>query len=96
MRDFLPDDVRRRAHVIGIPRTANVRILARAGDHIKVSGMRSGVQIKNFNGSIHLDDVIGAAIVESVNGSIFYQSPQLRGNVLLSTVNGSITLRKSS
>jgi DUF4097 and DUF4098 domain-containing protein YvlB len=76
---------------IGIPRTANVRILARAGDHIKVSGMRAGVQIKNFNGSIHLDDVIGAAIVESVNGSIFYQSPQVRGNVLLSTVNGSIT-----
>ncbi len=76
---------------IGIPRTANVRILTRAGDHIKVSGMRAGVQIKNFNGSIHLDDVIGAAIVESVNGSIFYQTPQLRGNVLLSTVNGSIT-----
>ncbi|HEV7241407.1 MAG TPA: DUF4097 family beta strand repeat-containing protein [Thermoanaerobaculia bacterium] len=77
---------------IGVPRTANVRILTRAGDHIKISGMRAGVQVKNFNGSIHLDDVIGAAIVESVNGSIFYQSPQLRGNVLLSTVNGGVTV----
>jgi DUF4097 and DUF4098 domain-containing protein YvlB len=75
---------------IGLPRTANVRILTTTGEHIKVSGMRSGVQIKNFNGSIHLDDVIGGAIVESVNGSIYYQSPQLRGNVLLSTVNGNI------
>ncbi len=77
---------------IGLPRTANVRILTRSGDHIRVSGMRAGVQVKNFNGSIHLDDVVGAAIVESVNGSIFYQSPQLRNNVLLSTVNGNVTV----
>jgi len=77
---------------IGIPRTANVRVLTRAGDHIRISGMRAGVQVKNFNGSIHLEDVIGAAIVESVNGSIFYQSPQVRGNVFLSTVNGGVTV----
>ncbi len=77
---------------IRVPRTANVRILTRTGDHIQVSGMRSGVQVKNFNGRISLSDVIGAAIVESVNGSIFYESPQVRGNVLLSTVNGNITV----
>lgn len=77
---------------IGLPRTANVRILTRSGDHIKVSGMRAGVQVKNFNGSIHLEDVVGAALIESVNGSIFYQSPQLRGNVVLSTVNGNVTV----
>ena len=76
---------------IKIPRTANVRILTRTGDHIQVNGMRAGVQVKNFNGKIILTDVIGGAIVESVNGSIFYQSPQLRGNVLLSTVNGNVT-----
>ena len=76
---------------IKVPRTANVRILSRTGDHIQISGMRAGVQVKNFNGKIVLSDVAGAAIVESVNGSIFYQSPQVRGNVLLSTVNGSIT-----
>jgi DUF4097 and DUF4098 domain-containing protein YvlB len=75
---------------VGVPRTANVRILARTGDHIKVSGMRSGVQIKNFNGSIVLDDLIGPAIIESVNGSIYYKSPRLRGNVFLSTVNGDV------
>jgi DUF4097 and DUF4098 domain-containing protein YvlB len=76
---------------IKVPRTANVRILTRTGDHIQVKGMRAGVQVKNFNGTISLSDVVGPAIVESVNGSIFYQSPQLRGNVLLSTVNGSVT-----
>jgi len=75
---------------IKVPRTANVRILTRTGDHIQINGMRAGVQVKNFNGRITLSDVIGAAIVESVNGSIFYQSPQVRGNVLLKTVNGNI------
>lgn len=76
---------------IKVPRTANVRILTRTGDHIQVNGMRAGVQVKNFNGKIVLSDVVGAAIVDSVNGSIFYQSPDIRGNVLLSTVNGNIT-----
>ncbi len=77
---------------IKVPRTANVRVLTRTGDQIQISGMRSGVQVKNYNGKIVLSDVVGAAIVESVNGSIFYQSPDVRGNVLLSTVNGSITV----
>ena len=75
---------------IKLPRTANVRILNRASEQIQISGMRAGVQVKNFNGKIVLSDVIGAAIVESVNGSIYYQSPQLRGNVFLSTVNGDV------
>ena len=77
---------------IKVPRTANVRILTRTGDHIQINGMRSGVQVKNFNGKVVLSDVIGAAIVESVNGSIYYQTPDVRGNVLLSTVNGSVTV----
>lgn len=76
---------------VSMPRTANLRVITRAGDHIRISGMRGMVQIKNYNGRIMLEDVIGGAIVESVNGSIFYTSPQLRGNVLLSTVNGDVT-----
>jgi DUF4097 and DUF4098 domain-containing protein YvlB len=76
---------------VSLPRTANLRVITRAGDHIRVSGMRGMIQIKNYNGRIMLDDVIGAAVIESVNGSIFYTSPQLKGNVLLSTVNGDIT-----
>jgi hypothetical protein len=32
---------------IKVPRTANVRILSRTGDHIQVTGMRAGVQVKN-------------------------------------------------
>lgn len=76
---------------VSMPRTANLRIITQAGDHIRVSGMRGMIQIKNYNGRIMLDDVVGAAVIESVNGSIFYTSPQLKGNVLLSTVNGDVT-----
>lgn len=76
---------------IGVPKNANVRVITRNGDHIHISGMRGNVQVSNFNGRIILDDVVGAAAVESVNGSIFYISPQLRGNVVLTTVNGDVT-----
>jgi DUF4097 and DUF4098 domain-containing protein YvlB len=76
---------------IGIPRNANVRILTRNGDHIHISGMRGSVQATNFNGRIIIDDHVGAAAAESVNGSIFYIAPQLRGNVVLTTVNGDVT-----
>jgi DUF4097 and DUF4098 domain-containing protein YvlB len=77
---------------IGIPRTANVRVINRNGDHIRVSGMRGSVQVTNFNGRIILEGVVGSARVESVNGSIFYISPELRGNVVLTTVNGDVTV----
>jgi hypothetical protein len=59
-----------------VPRTANLRIVSRAGDHIKVSGMRGQVQIKNVNGRVIVDDVTSSALVESVNGSIFPPSTE--------------------
>jgi DUF4097 and DUF4098 domain-containing protein YvlB len=76
---------------IRVPRGATVRVLTTSGDHIRISGVRGGVQAKNFSGQIVLEDVIGPAIAESVNGSIFFIAPALRGNVLLTTLNGDIT-----
>ena len=76
---------------IRVPRSASVRVITTSGDHIKINGVRGGVQVKNFNGQIVLDDIIGPAIAESVNGSIFFLAPALRGNVLLTTVNGDVT-----
>lgn len=77
---------------VSIPKNANVRVITRNGDHIRIAGMRGNVQVSNFNGRVILDDVIGSATVESVNGSVFYLSPQLRGNVMLTTVNGDVTV----
>ncbi len=76
---------------VRVPRGASVRIITTSGDHIRVSGVRGGVQAKNFNGQIIFEDIIGPAIAESVNGSIFFIAPALRGNVLLTSVNGDIT-----
>jgi DUF4097 and DUF4098 domain-containing protein YvlB len=76
---------------IRLPRGASVRVITTSGDHIRISGVRGGVQARNFSGAIIFEDLIGPAIAESVNGSIFFVSPDLRGNVLLSSVNGDIT-----
>ncbi|HVG23813.1 MAG TPA: DUF4097 family beta strand repeat-containing protein [Thermoanaerobaculia bacterium] len=77
---------------IRLPRGASVRVLTTSGDHIRISGLRGAVQAKNFNGQIIIEDVVGPAIAESVNGSIFFIAPAMRGNVLLSTVNGDVTV----
>ncbi|HYC92249.1 MAG TPA: DUF4097 family beta strand repeat-containing protein [Thermoanaerobaculia bacterium] len=76
---------------IRVPRGASVKVITTSGDHIRISGVRGVVQAKNFNGQIVLEDVIGPAVAESVNGSIFFVAPSLRGNVLLTSVNGDIT-----
>jgi DUF4097 and DUF4098 domain-containing protein YvlB len=76
---------------VGVPRNANLRVITRNGDHINISGMRGTIYVRNFNGRIILDDVVGAASIESVNGSIFYTSPQLKANVTMTTVNGDVT-----
>jgi DUF4097 and DUF4098 domain-containing protein YvlB len=76
---------------VRVPRNATVRVLTTSGDQIRISGIRGGVQVKNFNGQIVLDDIVGPAIAESVNGSIFLVAPSLRGNVLLTSVNGHVT-----
>jgi len=76
---------------VRLPRTANVRILSYSSDRIRVSNMTGEVQIKNFNGNLFLTNLGGATSAESVNGSIIYTTLRPRGNVVLSTVNGSVT-----
>lgn len=76
---------------IKVPRTATVRVSTQAGDLIHVSGMRAPVQVSNINGRILVEDHVGPALLQSVNGSIFYLSPAVRGNVVMTSVNGSVT-----
>lgn len=75
---------------VRMPRSAHVRVLSRTSDQISVSGMTSVVQVRNFNGSIHLTDNAGPVVAESVNGTINYQSQKPAANVILSTVNGNV------
>jgi DUF4097 and DUF4098 domain-containing protein YvlB len=76
---------------LSVPRNASIRVVTLHGDYIKISGLRGTIQVKNTNGRIMIEDVAGSAVVQSVNGSIFYTPAELRGNVVLSTVNGSVT-----
>jgi DUF4097 and DUF4098 domain-containing protein YvlB len=76
---------------IRVPRGASVRVFTTSGEHIRISNVRGAVHAKNFSGQIILEDLIGPAVAESVNGSIFFSAPALRGNVILSSVNGDVT-----
>lgn len=76
---------------IRVPRTAHLRVISRISDRIRVAGVRGGVHVTNFNGTIVLQDVDGPATADTVNGSIIYATPRPRGNVVLATVNGNVT-----
>lgn len=77
---------------VQVPRTAHVSVVTRAGDRVRLGGMRGSVHVKNINGSIVLHDVTGHAVADSVNGSVIYIAGQPQGNVQLSSVNGDITV----
>jgi DUF4097 and DUF4098 domain-containing protein YvlB len=76
---------------VRVPRSASVRVLSNGNSRIKVTGVKGNLHVKNFNGNVSVANVLGSTLVESVNGSITYSTPQPRGNVILSTVNGYIT-----
>jgi DUF4097 and DUF4098 domain-containing protein YvlB len=57
---------------VTVPRTANVRILTKAADAVHVANVMGNVTVKSFSGTIALDNVTGASIVETVNGRVVY------------------------
>lgn len=75
--------------VIKVPRSVHVRVNAGMGDRIRVANIRGNVFIKNVNGYIVLQNV-GPAMVDSVNGTILYDSPHPSANATLTTVNGHV------
>jgi hypothetical protein len=75
---------------VRIPRSASLRLTSYSSRTIRVSNLLGNVRVNNFNGSLILNNLQAATIAESVNGSIIYNTPQPRGNVLLVTVNGSV------
>ena len=85
------------AYTIRVPRSVHVKIASSTAEHISVSNISGNVEIRNFNGRIILDGVIGATKVDTVNGSVtcnFAVPPT--ANVQLSSVNGSIDVHVPS
>ncbi|HEV7764908.1 MAG TPA: DUF4097 family beta strand repeat-containing protein [Thermoanaerobaculia bacterium] len=76
---------------VRVPKSASLRITSYSSNQIRVSNVFGNVNIKNFNGNIFLLNLNASTFTESVNGSIVYSTPRPRGNVVLTTVNGSVT-----
>jgi DUF4097 and DUF4098 domain-containing protein YvlB len=77
---------------IKVPKRVSVRILTQVSRKITVTGTDGAVYVKNFNGDIILTNTPGTVVAESVNGSMLYRTKAPRGNIALSTVNGSVTV----
>ena len=76
---------------VRMPRSASLRLSSYSSRVIRVSNLLGNVSVINFNGSVILTNLNAATVVESVNGSIVYNTPHPRGNVVLGTVNGSVS-----
>jgi DUF4097 and DUF4098 domain-containing protein YvlB len=75
--------------VIKVPRSVHVRVNSGMSERIRVANIRGNVFIKNVNGYIVVQNV-GPAMVDSVNGTILYDSPHPSANATLTTVNGQV------
>jgi DUF4097 and DUF4098 domain-containing protein YvlB len=81
---------------IRVPKSASVRVSSYSSRTIRISNLLGNVTVNNFNGSLVLTNLNAATSAESVNGSIIYSTPQPRGNVVLGTLNGSVTATVAS
>jgi DUF4097 and DUF4098 domain-containing protein YvlB len=75
--------------VIKVPRSVHVRVNSGMSERIRIANIRGNVFVKNVNGNIILQNV-GPATVDSVNGTILFDSPHPASNATLTTVNGHV------
>lgn len=79
------------AYTIRVPRSVHVKVSSSSADHIRITDITGNVTVKNFNGAIGLDGVVGSTIVDTVNGSVVYEyKTRPSSNAQLSSVNGNI------
>lgn len=76
---------------IKLPKSASVRVTSYSSVSIRITNIFGNVNVKNFNGNLVLSNLNAGTVAESVNGSIVYTTSRPRGNVVLATVNGSVT-----
>lgn len=64
------------SYILRVPRTVHVKVAAKIADRIRVANIVGNVTVKSFNGTIILDGVTGASIVDTTNGKVIYQYAQ--------------------
>jgi len=64
-------------YVIRVPRGVNVKIGgSKSAEHIRVANVNGSVTINGFSGIVMMENVVGASVVNMVNGRITYDYTQ--------------------
>jgi DUF4097 and DUF4098 domain-containing protein YvlB len=81
-------------YVVRVPRGVNVKIGgSKSAEHIRVSNVNGSVTVNGFSGTVIMEGVVGASVVNMVNGRIIYdytQKPAARAQV--QAVNADIDM----
>jgi DUF4097 and DUF4098 domain-containing protein YvlB len=81
-------------YVVRVPRGVNVKIGgSKSAEHIRVSNVNGSVTVNGFTGTVIMEAVVGASVVNMVNGRIIYdyaQKPAARAQV--QAVNADIDM----
>ena len=81
-------------YVVRVPRGVNVKIGgSKSAEHIRVSNVNGSVTVNGFTGTVIMEGVVGASVVNMVNGRIIYdytQKPAARAQV--QAVNADIDM----
>jgi DUF4097 and DUF4098 domain-containing protein YvlB len=98
MRTMLPPG--RNAHwsvavnyIVHVPRSVNVKIGSKFAEHIRVAQVNGSVTVNGFTATLIMEGVVGASVVNLVNGRIIYnyaQRPAAKAQV--QTVNADIDM----
>src|SRR5262245_30281701 len=63
-------------YFVRLPRTVNLKVGARAMDHIRVSQLAGNVTISAFSGTVILANITGPSTVATTNGHVIYDYAQ--------------------
>jgi DUF4097 and DUF4098 domain-containing protein YvlB len=78
-------------YVVHVPRSVNVKIGSKSADHVRVANVNGSVTVNGFSGTVILEGVVGASVVNMVNGKIIYDYTQRPvANAQIQSVNADV------
>src|SRR3954454_12559454 len=81
-------------YVVRVPRGVNVKIGgSKSAEHIRVANVNGSVTVNGFSGTVIMDGVVGASVVNMVNGKIIYEYTQRPvANAQIQSVNADVDI----
>lgn len=61
------------SYTLRVPRTVHVKVATKLADQVRISNISGNVTVKAFAGTIFLDGVSGASIIDTTNGRVIYE-----------------------